>query len=100
MTFRGNILKIILALFAAILSTTLFLSLISKASWNNNPQFGFSDCKLRKIEEIKKFLLLIIVFVFGTLVEQNQARFAKLKSSSIKLFVGLWIFSIVIITHG
>ena len=50
MTFRENILKIILALFTAILSTTLFLSLISKASWNNNPHFGFSDCKLKKFE--------------------------------------------------
>ena len=35
-----------LALFAAILSTALFLSLISKASsWNNNPQFGIFDRK-------------------------------------------------------
>ena len=97
-----SILLKLLGLFAAILSTTVFLSLISKASsWNNNPHFGLFDCKFVCNNIMSNIInSWIKVFVFGTLVEQNQARLSKLQSSSIKLFVGLWIFSLLIITQG
>ena len=39
-------------------------------------------------------------FVFGTVVNQSQNRTSKLKSDSIRIFVALWLFSILIITVG
>ena len=40
------------------------------------------------------------VFVFGTLVMQAQDKMARLRSSSIKIFVALWLTSLFIISAG
>ena len=42
----------------------------------------------------------VAVFVFGTLVMQAQDKMASLRSSSIKIFVALWLTSLFIISAG
>ena len=39
-------------------------------------------------------------FVFGTVLNQTQKRMSKLKSDSVRIFVALWLCSILIITVG
>ena len=38
--------------------------------------------------------------MFGTVLEQTQMRMGRLRSSSTRIMVGLWVFSIFIITVG
>ena len=39
-------------------------------------------------------------FVFGTVINQSQHRMSRLKSASVRIFVALWLFSILIISVG
>ena len=43
---------------------------------------------------------LFLDFVFGTMINQSQHRMSRLKSDSVRIFVALWLFSILIISVG
>ena len=93
-----------LCLLGTFLTMTILLSLISKARWNEDTKFDYLDCKtyyytleyvLNETDDA-----LFLVFLYGTVVEQNQNKISKLRSSSIKIFVGLWIACMLIINTG
>ena len=88
-----------LCLGAAFLSATLVLTLISRAPWNEDPHFDVFDCKSVEVRG-RTNPIYTSDFIFGTIVEQSLRRLSKLKSSSIRIFVLLWIVGIFIVTVG
>ena len=42
----------------------------------------------------------LLVFVIGTILAKSQTKMAKLQSWSIKIFIGIWILAVFIISKG
>ena len=89
------------ALFISMVATAVFLFFISKVKWSDDPNFEALDCKYLKLWAMcPHYHHNLLVFVIGTILAISQRKMARLQSWSIKIFIGIWILAVFIISKG